>query len=150
MYPNAEIPIFQVSLQHSYDSASHFVLGRAIAPLRNKGVLIVGSGLRYYNLRLFGPGAKAPSSAFDTWLSATIALPGDQRTKALQDWDKAPSARICHPQKDPLVPLFAALGAAEFEPGALTITTKTSSAASLPPATESVRSHGALKVRHRP
>lgn len=115
MYPNAEIPIFQVSLQHSYDPAAHFALGRALAPLRDEGVLIVGSGLSYHNLRLFGPGAKAPSAAFDAWLSDAMALPGNQRTQALLDWDKAPSARICHPQEDHLVPLFAALGAAENE-----------------------------------
>ena len=115
MYPKAEIPIFQVSIQHSYDPAAHFALGRALAPLREEGVLIVGSGLSYHNLRLFGPGAKAPSAAFDAWLSDTMALPGDQRTKALLAWDKAPSARICHPQEDHLVPLFAALGAAENE-----------------------------------
>ncbi len=119
MYPNAEIPIFQVSLQHSYDPAAHFALGRALAPLRDEGVLIVGSGLSYHNLRLFGPGAKPPSAAFDAWLSTTMALPGDQRTKALLDWDKAPSARICHPQEDHLVPLFAALGAAENEPATM-------------------------------
>lgn len=119
MYPNAEIPIYQVSLQHSYDPAAHFALGRALSPLRDEDVLIVGSGLSYHNLRLFGPGAKAPSAAFDAWLSDTMALPGGQRTKALLDWDKAPSARICHPQEDHLVPLFAALGAAENEPATL-------------------------------
>ena len=115
MYPDAEIPIYQVSLQHSYDPAAHFALGRALAPLRDEGVLIVGSGLSYHNLRQFGPGAKAPSAAFDAWLSDSMALPGDQRTKALLEWDKAPSARICHPEEDHLVPLFAALGAAENE-----------------------------------
>lgn len=120
MYPNAEIPIFQISLQHSYDPAAHFALGRAIAPLRDEGVLIVGSRLSYHNLRLFSPGDKAPSAAFDALLSDTMALPGDQRTNALLDWDKAPSARICHPKEDHLVPLFAALGAAEFEHAALT------------------------------
>ena len=120
MYPNAELPIFQISLQHSYDPAAHFALGRAIAPLRYEGVLIVGLRLSYHNLRLFGPGAKAPSAAFDAGLSDTMALHGDQRTNALLDWDKAPSARICHPKEDHLVPLFAALGAAEFEPATLT------------------------------
>ena len=115
MYPKAEIPIYQVSLQHSYDPAAHFALGRALAPLREEGVLIVGSGLSYHNLRLFGPGAKAPSAAFDAWLSSTLALPGPERTQALLDWENAPSARICHPQEDHLVPLFAALGAAENE-----------------------------------
>ena len=115
MYPKAEMPIFQVSLQHGYDPEAHFALGRALAPLREEGVLIVGSGLSYHNLRLFGPSGRAPSAEFDAWLSVAMAKTGADRTKALMAWDKAPSARICHPQEDHLVPLFAALGAAEDE-----------------------------------
>lgn len=115
MYPQANVPIYQVSLQHGYDPAAHFAMGRALAPLRDEGVLIVGSGLSYHNLRLFGPAGKAPSAAFDAWLADTMALTGAARTKALMSWDQAPSARICHPQEDHLVPLFAALGAAEDE-----------------------------------
>lgn len=115
MYPKAEVPIYQVSLQHGYDPAAHFALGRALAPLRDEGVLIVGSGLSYHNLRLFGPGAKAPSAAFDAWLADAMAMEPAARTKALMAWESAPSARICHPQEDHLVPLFAAVGAAEGE-----------------------------------
>lgn len=115
MYPKAEMPIFQVSLQHGYDPEAHFALGRALAPLREEGVLIVGSGLSYHNLRLFGPSGRAPSAEFDAWLAEAMAKTGAERTKALMAWDKAPSARICHPQEDHLVPLFAALGAAEDE-----------------------------------
>ena len=113
MYPKAEVPIYQVSLQHGYNPAAHFALGRALAPLRDEGVLIVGSGLSYHNLRLFGPGAKVPSAAFDAWLAETMAKTGKARTQALLDWESAPYARTCHAQEDHLVPLFAALGAAE-------------------------------------
>ena len=115
MYPNADVPIYQVSLQHGYSPAAHFALGRALAPLRDEGVLIVGSGLSYHNLRLFGPGAKGPSAAFDAWLAETMAKTGKARTDALLDWESAPYARTCHAQEDHLVPLFAALGAAEDE-----------------------------------
>ena len=115
MYPKANVPIFQVSLQHGYNPAAHFALGRALAPLRDEGVLIVGSGLSYHNLRLFGPGAKVPSEAFDAWLAKTMAKPAAERTADLIDWEKAPHARTCHAQEDHLVPLFTALGAAEGE-----------------------------------
>ncbi|WP_420004205.1 DODA-type extradiol aromatic ring-opening family dioxygenase [Arenibacterium sp. LLYu02] len=113
MYPEADVPLFQVSLQKRYDPAAHFALGRALAPLRDEGVLIIGSGLSYHNLRAFGPGAKTPSEAFDTWLTDTLALPPAERTTALIDWEKAPYARDCHAQEDHFAPIFAALGAAE-------------------------------------
>lgn len=115
MYPDASVPVFQISLQAGYDPAAHLALGRALAPLRDEGVLIVGSGLSYHNLRRFGPAAKEPSEAFDAWLQAALALPPTERTAALLDWERAPMARICHAQEDHLIPLHAALGAAEDE-----------------------------------
>ncbi|WP_228156825.1 DODA-type extradiol aromatic ring-opening family dioxygenase [Fuscovulum blasticum] len=115
MYPDADMPLFQVSLRKGYSPAEHFALGRALAPLRDEGVLIVGSGLSYHNLRLFGPGAKEPSEAFDAWLAETMAAPPAERTDRLLHWEQAPYARICHKEEDHFVPLFAALGAAEGE-----------------------------------
>ncbi len=113
MYPNAEIPLFQISLLKSYDPAAHLAMGRALAPLRDEGVMIIGSGLSYHNLRMFGPAAKDPSEAFDAWLGEALAKPAAQRTQAMIDWEQAPYARICHREEDHLVPLFVALGAAE-------------------------------------
>lgn len=113
MYPQAQIPLFQVSMRSHYDPAEHIALGQALAPLRAQGVLIVGSGLSYHNLGLFGPGARVPSHAFDIWLTQTLALPPAQRTQELLDWEMAPYARTCHAREDHLIPLFAALGAAE-------------------------------------
>ena len=115
MYPEANVPVYQVSMKRGYDPALHFALGRALAPLRDEGVLIVGSGLSYHNLRLFGPGAKEPSAGFDAWLGDVMAMQPDERTKALIDWESAPYARVCHAREDHFVPLFAALGAAEGE-----------------------------------
>ena len=115
MYPKADVPLFQVSLRKTYSPAEHVALGRALAPLREEGVLIVGSGLSYHNLRRFGPAAKEPSAAFDRWLNAALAQPPAARTDALLSWETAPSARVCHPQEDHFVPIFAALGAAEGE-----------------------------------
>ncbi|MCB6178998.1 dioxygenase [Rhodobacter sp. Har01] len=115
MYPDASMPVFQISLRHGYSPVEHFALGRALAPLRDEAVLIVGSGLSYHNLRLFGPGAKVPSEAFDAWLAETMAAAPAERTDRLTHWERAPYARTCHAQEDHFVPLFAALGAAEGE-----------------------------------
>lgn len=113
MYPQADMPLFQVSMRHGYDPAQHMALGRALAPLRDQGVLIVGSGLSYHNLGAFGPQARVPSAEFDAWLGAALNLPPAERTAAILNWESAPYARQCHAQEDHLVPLFAALGAAE-------------------------------------
>lgn len=116
MYPQADVPVYQVSLRKGYSPAEHLALGRALAPLREEGVVILGSGLSYHNLRLFGPGAKVPSEAFDTWLTEALARPPAARMQAMIDWERAPYARVCHAEEDHLVPLFAALGAAETDP----------------------------------
>lgn len=116
IYPKADVPLFQVAIRQDYDPAAHLALGRALAPLRNEGVLIVGSGLSYHNLRMFGPQAKVPSTEFDTWLTEALSLPPEARSQAMLDWEQAPSARIAHKEEDHLVPLWAALGAAESEP----------------------------------
>lgn len=115
LWPEADMPLFQVSMRSNYSPAEHFALGRALAPLREEGVLILGSGLSYHNLRAFGPQAKEPSKGFDTWLNGTLALPAPERTAALENWESAPYARQAHAEEDHLVPLFAALGAAEGE-----------------------------------
>jgi len=115
IYPGAGVPVFQVSLQHGYDPGTHLALGRALAPLRDEGVLIVGSGLSYHNLRLFGPQARVPSTAFDGWLGDVLDLAPGARTAALVDWESAPYARVCHAEEDHLIPLHVALGAAEGE-----------------------------------
>lgn len=113
MYPDADMPLFQISLRRGYSPAEHLALGRALAPLRDEGVLIIGSGLSYHNLRLFGPGAKEPSEGFDAWLGTSLAKPPQDRTSAMENWEQAPYARVAHKDEDHLVPLFVALGAAE-------------------------------------
>lgn len=116
MYPEADVPVFQVSMRHNYDPAQHIALGRALAPLRDQGVVIIGSGLSYHNLRLMNQTAREPSEAFDGWLNTALALPAEDRTKALENWEQAPHARTCHTKEDHFVPLFTALGAAENDP----------------------------------
>jgi aromatic ring-opening dioxygenase catalytic subunit (LigB family) len=90
-----------------------------LAPLRKEGVLIVGSGLSYHNLRAFNAQGAAASHAFDGWLRATMALPPKERSAQLLEWEKAPAARMAHPREEHLLPLMVALGAAEDEAAAV-------------------------------
>jgi aromatic ring-opening dioxygenase catalytic subunit (LigB family) len=62
-----------------------------------------------------GPGAREPSTAFDAWLNGALMSAPAKRTADLMQWEKAPFARICHPKEDHLIPLMAAVGAAESE-----------------------------------
>ena len=93
IYPNADVPVLQLSLKSGYDPQDHIAVGRALAPLRDVGVLIVGSGLSYHNLRALGPQAQGPSTAFDQWLDQTLvqSTPAE-RIARLVAWDAAPGA----------------------------------------------------------
>lgn len=120
MYPQADVPVLQLSLKSGYDPAQHLAMGRALAPLRDEGVLIIASGLSYHNLRSMGPAARLPSTQFDDWLQqALIASPPAQRTAYLLEWDQAPAARQAHPSEDHLIPLMVAVGAAQDETATL-------------------------------
>ena len=119
VYPDADVPVVQLSLRLDLDPLAHIAMGRALAPLRSEGVLIIGSGLSYHNLRAFGPAGKAASHAFDGWLQQTLlTLAPAQRVAALVAWEQAPSARLAHPREEHLLPLMVALGAAEHEAAA--------------------------------
>jgi 4,5-DOPA dioxygenase extradiol len=119
MYPDADIPVTQLSLQPSLGTAHHFLLGRALAPLRQEGVLILASGSTTHNLRQFGAYAFDASppdwvKQFDRWLAETIA---DQNIDALLDYRRqAPYAVQNHPTEEHFLPLLVALGAAGEEP----------------------------------
>ena len=114
IYPRADVPVLQLSLKRGLVPDAHLALGRALAPLRDEGILIVGSGLSYHNLRAFGPAARAPSAAFDAWLDETLAIAdAAARSAALAGWERAPAARLAHPREEHLLPLMVAVGAAE-------------------------------------
>lgn len=118
MYPAANVTVVQLSLRTGLDPAEHLALGRALAPLRDEGILIVGSGLSYHNLRALGPAGHAPSATFDQWLQHTlIAASPVERSIQLIEWAKAPAARDAHPREEHLIPLMVAVGAAETEDG---------------------------------
>lgn len=119
MWPKADIPILQLSLLRGLDPAAHLALGRALAPLRNEGVLIVGSGSSFHNMALISNPARGPySAAFDAWLQATVAgQVSAERSKALEAWASAPAAHHAHAREEHLLPLMVAVGAAEGKPG---------------------------------
>ncbi len=119
-HPQADVPVFQVSIRADYDPQAHLQLGRALAPLRDEGVLIIGSGSSYHNLRrFFGPRVPRDDSAqFDAWLRETVVgCRSVQRSARLIEWERAPAAREAHPREDHLMPLHVVVGAAEEEPG---------------------------------
>lgn len=122
LYPDEDVSVVQLSLDASYDPALHLAVGRALAPLRDEGVLIVGSGLSYHNLAAMrGTGGHEPSRRFDAWLQETLVdATGEARSRRLIDWERAPAARAAHPREDHLIPLMVVVGAAETEPGAVT------------------------------
>lgn len=113
MYPDQDVPLIQVSMLKSYDPEKHLEIGRALAPLRDQGVLIIGSGLSYHNMQKMSPEAKVPSAGFDAWLGETLAKTPEARTTDLLNWETAPYARECHVKEDHWVPIYVALGAAE-------------------------------------
>ncbi|MCC2976731.1 dioxygenase [Sphingomonas sp. PL-96] len=120
MLPGAEIPLVQLSMQRGLDPAAHLAVGRALRPLRDEGVLILGSGQTYHNMRgFFGGGAVDEKvEAFDAWLRAAM-IDGATRDEALIRWEEAPYARVAQPHEDHLLPLMVAAGAASGEPGAV-------------------------------
>lgn len=119
IYPDAKVPVLQLSLKRGLDPRMHLAAGRALAPLRDLGVLLIGSGLSYHNLRMFGPAAQAPSAAFDAWLQDTLVFSEPaQRAASLIAWEQAPAARQAHPREEHLLPLMVAVGAAYAEPAA--------------------------------
>lgn len=110
--PGADIPILQLSLIDSLDPAQHIAMGRALAPLRDEGILLVGSGNSYHNMRGFGHRESTePSRQFDEWLAdAVVQLPAE-RERRLCAWSEAPGAKHCHPREEHLLPLHVMMGA---------------------------------------
>ncbi|MDE1901209.1 MAG: dioxygenase [Alphaproteobacteria bacterium] len=118
IYPQADVPIIQLSLQRGLDPAAHLAIGRALTPLRDDGVLIVGSGFSYHNLREFFDGRGDAARRFDDWVNAAVTNPDiAMRDRQLLAWENAPSARACHPREEHLLPLMVAAGAAGSDTG---------------------------------
>jgi aromatic ring-opening dioxygenase catalytic subunit (LigB family) len=117
IYPDADVPILQLSLQAGLDPAAHLALGRALAPLRDQEVLIVGSGMSYHNLADMFSGRGADSAkAFDAWLGNAVQDPAT-RDQLLTQWRAAPGGAASHPREEHLIPLMVAAGAAQGDRG---------------------------------
>ena len=119
IYPDADVPIVQLSLQKDLSPALHLEIGQALAPLRDEDVLIVGSGMTFHNLReIFSGRAAAASVDFDNWLAAALdTSDAETRAQNLKAWADAPGARIAHPEEEHLLPLMVVAGAAGSDPG---------------------------------
>jgi aromatic ring-opening dioxygenase catalytic subunit (LigB family) len=119
IYPDADVPIVAMSLRHDLDAAEHLAIGAALAPLRDEGILIIGSGMSFHNIpAMMSMSHPAEAAAFDAWLVSTVEdFDLARRNGHLAQWEQAPSARIAHPQEDHLLPLMVAAGASKADPG---------------------------------
>jgi 4,5-DOPA dioxygenase extradiol len=112
LYPGADVPVLEISLPATGDPRALLALGEALAPLRETGVLIVGSGSLTHNLQDFrgGAGADAYATEFAEWVWRTLVA--DDLEALLEYRAQAPHARRAHPTDEHLLPLYFALGAA--------------------------------------
>lgn len=117
MYPEADIPCIQLSLLASLDPAAHIALGEAMSAMRRDGVLVIGSGFSFHNLKaFFSPDGSRPdekNEAFERWLIDTCSrsdLDEVERGRRLLRWEDAPHARYCHPREEHLLPLHVCYG----------------------------------------
>lgn len=127
-FPAADIPTLQLSLRSDLDPGAHLAAGRALGPLRDEGVLIIGSGNTYHNLAVMmramhgGPPGAVRGLGFDRWLTAAVTDPDpDARHAALRRWAEVPGARDAHPREEHLLPLHVVVGAAGADPGVKTL-----------------------------
>ena len=118
MYPQADIPALQLSQLRGLDPAAHIALGKALRELVAENILVVGSGFSFHNMGAFdwqGENVPDPANdAFQNWLIdvCTGPMPQSEREQRLLAWEKAPSARYCHPREEHLLPLHVCQGMA--------------------------------------
>jgi 4,5-DOPA dioxygenase extradiol len=116
MYPQADIPCLQLSLLRGLNPGAHIALGKALRGFKNENILVIGSGFSFHNMSAFtwqGIGAPDPANnAFQNWLieGCTGPMSQSEREQRLIEWEKAPSARYCHPREEHLLPLHVCLG----------------------------------------
>lgn len=112
-YPNADIPVLQISLRTDLNPTAHFELGCALGALRERDILLLGSGFSYHNLKKI-PDTTGASQVFDQWLYDTLCVGNPHtRMQKLVHWEEAPQARMAHPREEHLLPLIVCAGAAQ-------------------------------------
>jgi aromatic ring-opening dioxygenase catalytic subunit (LigB family) len=115
--PGADIPLAQLSLRADLDPQAHIAIGGALAPLRDEGVLIVGSGMSFHNLRERGPHVTERADAWDAALTEAVTDPDPaRRAERVAAWDTLTHAHFAHPREEHLLPLMVALGAGGDDP----------------------------------
>lgn len=117
MYPEAEIPCLQLSLLNHLNASAHIAMGKALSSLRNKNILVLGSGMSFHNLQaIFSPELvdEDDNIAFEHWLKETCtgAISDQEREERLANWHLAPAAIECHPRPEHLLPLHVCYGMA--------------------------------------
>lgn len=119
MYPQADVPVVMLSMNSNYDPAQHIRVGQVLSCLRDEGVLILGSGMTYHNMRGFGRNdSTGIAEKFQSYLDAAITQPDWRaRNDMLIHWEGAAAARLAHPQEDHLIPLMVIAGAAAEDTG---------------------------------
>ncbi len=120
LYPDADIPCIQLSLVKSLDPGAHIAIGRALASLTDRNLLVIGSGLSFHNMQAFfateTDAIREQNLAFDDWLHQTCIDDGPndaERAQRLTSWQEAPAARFNHPREEHLLPLHVCLGMAD-------------------------------------
>ncbi|QYK00748.1 DODA-type extradiol aromatic ring-opening family dioxygenase [Shewanella psychrotolerans] len=119
MYPEADIPVIQLSLVNTLDAAQHLNIGKALQALDHDNLLVIGSGFSFHNMReFFAPNTEdrqVKNHQFEHWLQTTLSdkqLTEAARTQAMVDWISAPHARYCQPREEHLLPLHVCYGLA--------------------------------------
>lgn len=113
-WPDADVPVVEMSLDKGLDPVIAYRVGRALRPLRDEGVLILGAGMSFHNMRAYrNPQATEPSQAFDDWLVDAVEGDVAGREARLAGWADAPAGRFSHPREEHLLPLMVAAGAAD-------------------------------------
>jgi len=116
MYPNADIPVLQISLHHNLDPSTHLNIGKALRPLLEENILIIGSGFSFHNMRQFDFDGKniedSLNNEFQNKLIEICCSEKDEKKKMEHfiNWENIPGARYCHPREEHLLPLLVCVG----------------------------------------